>query len=237
MIFEVKDAAPEKYDLYENYNKEGTPIHFRFATINTAKISEIKAFVESYGFLYEDLYKLDEHQKGHNIDRLYFESLNDFKKEVIKMRQVIDLYNAVQNEPSQKEILSKLSSLDKSVMSLISSIYIDMANKNSSKVLIMKIILSEINDKFKNVRHIVNISGSSFIKEWKSPDLISYMYAVFSDDILNNRILRKCKKTSCNNYFYIYGNDKRKLYCSTNYARAETQRNYRKNKKARDNQM
>jgi|GEM_PF-3116982 len=59
-----------------------------------------------------------------------------------------------------------------------------------------------------------------------------FWYIIFLK-FTNAQIIRKCASSTCNKYFIIYGNDTRKIYCSTGCANIEAKRSERKRKSER----
>lgn len=71
--------------------------------------------------------------------------------------------------------------------------------------------------------------------QWRCPTLLSAMYFELYLAYCNKRIIKKCKNKTCNKYFPIYGNDKRKQYCNNACAKLEWQRNKRERERNKNN--
>lgn len=75
---------------------------------------------------------------------------------------------------------------------------------------------------------------TNFTEFWDTPHLLSAMYVMFYMDLTRGVTLRKCQNQTCRQFFTVYGNDERKIYCSESCANAQKQREYRRRKKAKE---
>lgn len=94
-ITSLPEAKGDSWQIYDplNYDDNSKPIFFKFAALKTDE--DIVNFVSKYGFLYRECY---DYTKGFNarlIDVRPFEiieeNLNEFKKEILIMRSIIEL--------------------------------------------------------------------------------------------------------------------------------------------------
>ena len=67
--------------------------------------------------------------------------------------------------------------------------------------------------------------------KWIANNLLSAMYFEIFIAMNNGKNIRKCANKTCSNYFEVYGNDTRKIYCSTKCAQSEAKRKQRRREK------
>lgn len=97
-------------------------------------------------------------------------------------------------------------------------------------------IAATLSYELKDVHPILetNYSTFSFKSSWLASTLLSAMYAMYYVDITQGKRHEKCKNSTCNNWFEIYGVDNRKEFCCTKCAQAHASREYRKRKKEKE---
>jgi len=64
---------------------------------------------------------------------------------------------------------------------------------------------------------------------WDIPDLITVLYFSILFQNPKFRLIKKCKKPDCPNFFTVTKSNDRKIYCTRDCANTMSQRNYRKN--------
>ena len=98
----------------------------------------------------------------------------------------------------------------------------------------MKLIRVIVDGHLQNIAPVLNCGGlkPSFKGTWKVPNLISAMYLMLYMDMVGGKVVRRCNNETCNHFFS--SNDKRKIYCSPECTSAQTQREYRRRKKTKD---
>jgi len=67
---------------------------------------------------------------------------------------------------------------------------------------------------------------------WSAPDLLSAMYIMIYMDFVEGKMVRKCRNETCNNWFEIFGNYARKIYCTPQCANTQGKRESRRKRKA-----
>ena len=78
--------------------------------------------------------------------------------------------------------------------------------------------------------HLINQNVLGF---WKAPTLLSAIYMELFLAFTSNEKVRRCKSKTCPNYFKIYGNDTRRVYCSSACGLLEAKRAQRAREKAK----
>ena len=165
------------------------------------------------------------------------ERVDDFVAEAAAMFMSINLWQAVSQEDLSmtKEYLSTFwSNSDEQGSDIAQALELGSNEPWIIYKYAMKLIGSIVNERLQNIAPILNCDGlkASFKGTWKVPNLISAMYLMLYMDIVEGKIVRRCKNETCEHYFS--SNDKRKIYCSPECAGAQTQRAYRRRKKSKD---
>lgn len=100
-------------------------------------------------------------------------------------------------------------------------------------------IKREVNKQLLNVNPVINFDGyfedeQQFHGTWKANNLLSAMYVMLYMDLIGGKGIKKCQNKTCPEWFVVYGNDDRKIYCDNTCARQQAQREYRKRKKVKE---
>jgi len=94
----------------------------------------------------------------------------------------------------------------------------------------------ELQERIKNVSVFPYLTGENkFIESWHADNLLSALYYMLFMAIRDKKDIRKCENKSCPEYFFIYGSDYRKIYCTQLCAKAEASRRYRQRIKQKEN--
>jgi hypothetical protein len=95
----------------------------------------------------------------------------------------------------------------------------------------------QVNVQINHVRPLIkldipkSVSNAPMEGYWRAPDLLAAMYTMIYMDMIKGKMVRKCKNETCPNWFEIYGNDDRKLYCNPQCANTQGKRMSRRAKK------
>lgn len=230
-----------------------------FLSLNIDKEEEIIKFTQDYGYLYFDLKSLDlfniiTYMDGTTVD--YSDdvfnafSLDLFKVEWCKLYIIVNLYQIIGNqELDTKEfydeiILAKKYFKNELLEDIIQNNNMEEKTEGFSKVIFDKeisinFIVEELRDRLNKIRicPVANYQNFTIRESWSSIDLISVLYYIFYISIRDEKILRKCGNKSCNNFFYIKGDDMRKKFCMDMCAKVEANRRYRKKKRMEKKQI
>jgi hypothetical protein len=172
------------------------------------------------------------------------EKISDIKTEITRMRLILTLWESLS--------FRDIDSIDKNTLEL----WIFGKDENTKQHLIndfaksqtyeqalffaKQIITGEINKQINHVRpYLSNDSVHDFLKNpskalkgyWNCPDLLSAMYIMIYMDFVQGKMIRKCKNETCSEWFEIYGNDDRKIYCTSKCANTQGKREARRVKK------
>lgn len=237
------------YNPFKLHNQENEQcLYLRFAGINENKLEEILEFTSKFGLLginsnLESLliYERDEDKK---------EDVGVIRKEIARIRSIVLLRQEMShNMPDKSKLIANINMLNdilikdtrKSYKSIPFYTYPNRSIKNSINSqktedllsIAKEIISEEITRQIANVVPLLKLSvlKDKFIGSWKVPNLLSAMYIMLYTDLIENKMLRKCRNETCGNFFKIYGNDDRKIYCNNSCARLQAQREYRRRKK------
>jgi hypothetical protein len=165
------------------------------------------------------------------------EDVDDFVKEILKMRAIVNLRNYIKENDTDAiiEEIKRFYELEKWDMKFFRLVYLnEKSNAAEIKVKAKMFIASQINTYVSSETYpVLDWRGddSSFKSSWKTTSLLSAMYTMLFMDLAGGKIIRKCRNETCNKYFPIYGNDERKIYCDATCKRSQVQREYRRRKK------
>ena len=99
-------------------------------------------------------------------------------------------------------------------------------------------LCSFVNEQIRNVRLVMNpTNGNKYLGSSFSPSLLKILYYFLYLKITEGKIIRKCANSTCSSYFQIFGNDNRKMYCSTRCAQLEAKRMQRAREKQRSKKV
>jgi len=181
------------------------------------------------------------------------ESLEDIKQEVVIMRSLVLLWQEIRAKNrdgilTQVEDLRRMADLyrielvDRRIVAALNaalvgkpsteSINYDEQSDDQILYLASSILSNWINKKLDGVKPVISpMLNFSLQGSWNAPHLLSAMYVMLYMDLTRGVALRKCRNKPCKDFFAVYGNDDRKIYCSESCASAQKQREYRQNKK------
>jgi len=172
------------------------------------------------------------------------ENLEDIKQEIVIMRTLVLLWQEIrakrrENTLTQMENLCRIDYKSRTISMPIEEYVATIINYEGLNDDFVFLEATEtlsrwINKKLDGVRPVLSssiTSDYSFQGLWKAPHLLSSMYVMFYMDLTRGVILRKCQNKTCKDFFAIYGNDERKIYCNEGCASAQKQREYRQRKK------
>jgi hypothetical protein len=69
---------------------------------------------------------------------------------------------------------------------------------------------------------------------WVANSLNTLIFYELSQRLISGDIIRQCACKTCREYFQIYGNDTRKIYCSVRCAQLEAKRKQRERQKSKE---
>jgi len=237
------------------------PIFMEFISIDPSDDEQIIRFCNTYGLLgISETYAISsvlEHKMLHFLpEEIDNENLNDFKNEIQKMKDVLELVDFITTinldsfaENSSREMLyDRIVSLVNNLMKYLSKrdTVNEKIEKNTwvpeieksffyLKEYASEAVLMQINRCVRNIFPQLNSDGhrnrTNFISTWKAPTLLAAMYHELYLKISQNKKIRKCRNSTCSRYFEIIGNDLRKIYCDSDCAKLEAKRKERARKK------
>lgn len=181
------------------------------------------------------------------------EDVSEFVKEIARMRVIIILLEAV-NTKDKDSLKTGIDFLDEmnwvetedelewrplpNEYKPIWEIRKEIADTEHLVYWALKSIRREINRQLINVNPILEKHGpflnEKFYGTWEANSLLSAMYVMLYMDLIGEKAIKKCQNKTCPEWFTIYGNDDRKIYCDSVCARQQAQREYRKRKKSKE---
>lgn len=247
-IVEIQEIPGKEYNPFDYYgnNKKDT-LYYKFIAINESNNSEVLDFIRQFGFLGLDVYDGTKESIQEYSTRPRQEKLSEIKKEIQRMRLVMNLwdsmsfddYEAIENNTIALHFFDKDPKLKQEYL-------IEQSKKKNdfpyyTAFYMAKFTLAQIiNEKIAHVRPYIAIEEvnyflskpkKEFTGHWHSRNLLSTMYTMIYMDFVQGKLIRKCRSTTCPEWFEIYGNDDRKIYCSPRCANTQGKRNSRKAKK------
>lgn len=246
MIYDASIISIDDEDwiFYEPLNHYGNDneksMYLRFATLTNNE--EIEQFISEFGFLGLN--------KTFDYDRIFIhggdieEPIKDIEREVRKMRLLIDIRegltpdneNVEKLENNIKELELIRFNEDKEFNG-----YFFGERKNANPYLeciyifrvAARAIGMEVNRQLVGVTPNIEYSWETkyFISKFTPYNLLNAMYVMFQQDLVQGKTIRKCRNETCRDYFELYGQDDRKIYCNRTCASQQVQREYRRRKK------
>lgn len=181
------------------------------------------------------------------------ESLEDIRQEIVIMRSLVLLWQEIRAKNregilAQVEDLRRMADLygivliDRRIVAALNTTLVGKPSAESNNYdeqsddqilyLASSILSNWINKKLDGVKPVISpMLNFSLQGSWNAPHLLSAMYVMLYMDLTRGVALRKCRNKPCKDFFAVYGNDDRKIYCSESCASAQKQREYRQNKK------
>ena len=238
----IEEYSPLDYLNYDYANSAAKENNLlgEFAAINTEDPDSIVKFIKKYGLLSRDV-RLESVE---DIGNLHFEPIADFIQEVMTCRSVVGFYLLTKQNPSVSEVKDYILGMPFERFNIMPAIYRDMIFDDSiivdgipperrTEFLCKCIIVSIINQYTKEIkmRLIIDKDTLEFRENWGGPDLLSIIYFIFYLVISSKKVLKKCANNTCNKYFVVLGNYRKKKYCCADCAKLQTVRNWREKKR------
>lgn len=252
-IVAIDGIPAENYNPFDFYG-ESESLYLKFISIDKTKPDCIKDFVNEYGFLginsfkrnKEKLEEWNEKTKKLDIKDAFFvyakdylgtnkESIEDIKTEIINMRRLINLWEAIKSHDldtmlREIEFFEGINLLEHKEE--INLIFVQWwAQKTIAFQINQQLSFVVPRLSFKSLSEYYKRPLPIFYSVWDVPDLLSAMYTMIYMDLLGGKTIRKCRNESCSKWFSVYGNDDRKIYCSSRCANTQAKRMERRRKK------
>lgn len=240
----------DDWDYYEplNLNKgeNEKSLYLRFASLKTDE--EIVQFVSKYGFLGfgSTGYAIRSKQKCYLKKSLGIsESIEEIRIEAQRMLALVKIWEGI-NQLNEDNVVSAVKDLEKIRMDEDDFFegYFIFPKKNENPYLewiypyriATRTISVEVNSKLSGLSLKIEWSweDNRFISHLLPDNLFTALYVMFQEDLTRGVKLRKCKNETCKEYFPIYGNDERKIYCDTICKAQQVQREYRRRLKNKE---
>ena len=160
------------------------------------------------------------------------EKIEDIKQEILIMRCLVLLWQGIKSK-NTAEVIDQILNLSKIGFFPHK---LDLGTSEDDAILVAaSVALSHcINAKLVEVRPTISSTLSTtgcFQGLWQTSNLLSAMYVMLYMDLTRGVTLRKCQNQPCKEFFSIYGNDDRKIYCCESCSSSQKQRDYRRRKK------
>jgi len=223
---------------------EKNAVFLDFISINYEDQRKILDFYDKYGSL------------GFGKAPRYGESICDVIKEIRIMQLILDIEEHIKNKEISLTLrslfeLNKLISIwyqgvefltdgiiySQDIELMLDKGFYDFDNSSPefnamfffyAKYAVCRMVnsyISEIKPELKLSRDM------TYIGNWHSKNLLSSMYFEIFLKLSSNKRFRKCKNSTCSNYFEIIGADTRKIYCNRDCANLEAKRMERTRKR------
>jgi hypothetical protein len=191
---------------------------------------------EKFTFNNDDYLKMQADAAARAMFQPEEEDVQDYVSEIIKMRSIVDIKQAIDDKNSGMLLYHLLLLYERHDYIVSVKDLEDHKDDFAYLQYLAKIrIQDEVNHELRNISPILdwNIEGPKFKGTWMAHSLLSAMYAMLYMDLIGGKIIRKCHNETCNKYFTIYGSDERKIYCDPSCKRSQVQREYRRRVKER----
>lgn len=253
-IVEVEGFPSEMYNPFDFYDSsEKDVLYRRFISINESNDNEILDFIKSFGFLGINIKSNANFvEDSHNLAEASFdnsclpfrEKLDDIRNEIKLMKLILTVWDSLSFKDvdmiHQHTLTLYNFGIDESQWE-----YVDEASKSYEHALVFaKYTISNVVNKYisgvcpflahNGRRELMKNPTLAFKGHWKAPDLLSAMYCMIYMDFVEGKMIRKCRNETCRDWFEIYGNDDRKIYCSPRCANTQAKRDTRRAKKERE---
>lgn len=181
----------------------------------------------------------------HYVDASQREKIDDIREEIRRMKVIFKLWDSLSFRQMDTIIKNIYDFMDfKEYREDVKQLFFDKYEINSeyNKALYFSkhcLIGPEINGQISYVRPYILSSDISdylnptqpFKGSWIAPDLLSAMYTMVYMDLVQGKMIRKCRNETCPEWFEIYGNDDRKIYHNPKCANTQGKRDARRSKK------
>lgn len=222
---EAEDYNP--FDYYGIQGEKGP--HMQFVATDPKDSAQIEAFIEKFGILksYEERVPV-----------------SDFIHELLAMRSIVQLYDEINQQKKDLDQIIKKYYMCVEYTNITSpterfafgepAIPHDYKENMASIIdycngLISIVVSRNLRDVSPDINY--SFKTRKLTGGWHAPNLLTVLYVMLYLDLVQGKLLRKCKNKKCPKYFEIAGNETRKIYCNNDCAKTQWQREKRREEK------
>lgn len=191
---------------------------------------------ESMAYLFPEQIKKRQPENLPEYRTIESENISEIKREVTRMKLVLKLWESLSFDEIDM-IHTNTIALIRFVNSLGEFIKPNTEPEYPNQIETARYwaglhIGMQVNRQIHYVRPVIDMSSirnniskwNGFEGQWIAYDLLSAMYTMIYMDIVQGKMIRKCKNETCPNWFEIYGNDERKIYCNSKCSNTQGKR-------------